>query len=67
MDPPYWGFVWPGGYSLSRYIFMNPMVVRGKRIFDFGCGSSVEGIMAMKMGAASITCNDIDIVALTAT
>jgi ribosomal protein L11 methyltransferase len=39
----------------------------GERLIDFGCGSGVLGIAAVKLGAAAAHCFDIDPQALTAT
>lgn len=60
---PYWAFAWPGGQVLARYLLDHPAVVRGKRVLDFGSGCAVEGIAAMKAGAAKVSCADIDALA----
>ena len=60
---PYWAFAWPGGQVLARYVLDHPEVVRGKRVVDFGSGCALEGIAAMRAGAASVLCADIDDVA----
>jgi ribosomal protein L11 methyltransferase len=39
----------------------------GRRVIDFGCGSGILAIAAVKLGAASAHCFDIDPQALTAT
>jgi ribosomal protein L11 methyltransferase len=39
----------------------------GKRVLDFGCGSGLLGIAALKLGAARVTAVDIDPQALLAT
>jgi ribosomal protein L11 methyltransferase len=41
--------------------------VRGKTVLDYGCGSGVLAIAALKLGAAHATAIDIDPQALTAT
>ena len=66
MPSPYWGFVWPGGFGVSRYILSNPSLVAGKRVLDFGSGSSVVGITAALSGSSSVLCSDIDSVSLAA-
>ena len=57
---PYWVFCWPGGQALARYLLDHPEVVAGKRVLDFGSGCAVEAIGALKSGAASALCADID-------
>ncbi len=57
---PYWAFCWPGGQALARYVLDHPQAVAGKRVLDFGSGCAVEAIAAMKAGAASALCADID-------
>jgi len=41
--------------------------VRGLRVLDYGCGSGILGIAALKLGAAAVLAVDIDPQALTAT
>lgn len=57
---PYWAFAWPGGQVLARYVLDHPERVRGRRVLDFGAGCAVEGIAAMRAGAVSVYCADID-------
>lgn len=66
LPPPFWAFAWAGGQALSRYILDNPQVVAGKRVLDFGAGSGLIGIAAMKAGAASVLAADIDPFAIAA-
>jgi predicted nicotinamide N-methyase len=66
LPPPFWAFAWAGGQALSRYILDHPEVVRGKRVLDFGSGSGLIGIAAMKAGAASVLAADIDVFAAAA-
>ncbi|ABS62263.1 conserved hypothetical protein [Parvibaculum lavamentivorans DS-1] len=66
LPPPFWAFAWAGGQALSRYILDNPAVVGGKRVLDFGSGSGLIGIAAMKAGAASVLAADIDAFAVAA-
>ncbi|MCK7612468.1 class I SAM-dependent methyltransferase [Roseibium sediminicola] len=67
LPPPFWAFAWAGGQGLARYILDNPALVAGKRVVDFACGSGLVGIAAMKAGAATCHCVDIDPFALEAT
>lgn len=60
LPPPFWAFAWAGGQALSRYILDHPEVVRGKRVLDFGSGSGLIAIAAMKAGARSVLAADID-------
>ena len=52
LPPPFWAFAWAGGQALSRY--------------DFGSGSGLIGIAAMKAGAHSVLAADIDPFAVAA-
>src|SRR5690606_16467518 len=44
----------------ARYLLDHPQEVAGKRVLDFAAGSGLVGIAAMKAGAASALCADID-------
>tara|TARA_R110000824_G_scaffold118960_19_gene272596 strand:- start:15795 stop:16469 length:675 start_codon:yes stop_codon:yes gene_type:complete len=66
LPPPFWAFAWAGGQALSRYILDNPEIVAGKRVLDFGSGSGLIAIAAMKAGAASVLAADIDPFAVAA-
>jgi predicted nicotinamide N-methyase len=57
---PYWAFAWSSGRALARYILDNPELVAGKRICDFGAGSAIVAIAALKAGAQSAWACDID-------
>ncbi|HEX7774931.1 MAG TPA: 50S ribosomal protein L11 methyltransferase [Parvibaculum sp.] len=60
LPPPFWAFAWAGGQALARYILDHPEIVRGKHVLDFGSGSGLIAIAAMKAGAASVLAADID-------
>jgi predicted nicotinamide N-methyase len=60
VPPPYWAFAWAGGQALARYVLDNPQTVRGRSVLDFGSGSGLVGIAAMKAGARSVLSADID-------
>lgn len=66
MDP-FWGFYWPGGQALTRFILDSESLFRGKSVLDVGCGCGASSIAAKMVGACSVTANDIDQVALQAT
>lgn len=60
LPPPFWAFAWAGGQALSRYLLDHPHEVAGKRVLDFAAGSGLVGVAAMRAGAASVLCADID-------
>ena len=60
LPPPFWAFAWAGGQALARYLLDHPHEVAGKRVLDFAAGSGLIGVAAMKAGAASCLCADID-------
>lgn len=66
IPPPYWAFAWAGGQALARYVLDNPNIVRGKCVLDFGAGSGLVGLAAMKAGAARVLCADTDAFAIAA-
>ncbi|HMM13291.1 MAG TPA: methyltransferase [Parvibaculum sp.] len=66
LPPPFWAFAWAGGQALARYILDHPETVRGKRVLDFGSGSGLIAIAAMKAGAISALAADIDLFAAAA-
>lgn len=66
LPPPFWAFAWAGGQALARYILDNPEIVRGQRVLDFGSGSGLIAIAAMKAGAAMALAADIDAFAAAA-
>jgi len=57
---PYWGFAWPGGQALARFLLDEPTRIRGKRVLDFGSGCAIEALAGVKSGAASVLAADID-------
>lgn len=60
LPPPFWAFAWAGGQALARYILDHPATVQGRRVLDFGSGSGLIAIAAMKAGAAAALAADID-------
>ncbi|XP_055601539.1 electron transfer flavoprotein beta subunit lysine methyltransferase-like isoform X1 [Uranotaenia lowii] len=65
---PFWGFFWPGGQALTRFILDNAADhFAGRRVLDVGCGCGASSIAAWLAGAQHITANDIDATALQAT
>jgi len=60
LPPPFWAFAWAGGQALARWLLDHPEEVEGRRVLDFAAGSGLVGIAAMKAGATSVLCADID-------
>lgn len=60
LPPPFWAFAWAGGQGLARWLLDNREEVAGKRVLDFAAGSGLVGVAAMKAGAATALCADID-------
>lgn len=65
-NPPYWSFCWASGLALARFLAEQPHWVAGKRVLDFGAGSGVAGIAAMKAGALEVVACDLDPLAIEA-
>ena len=60
LPPPYWAFAWAGGQALARYLLDHPETVAGKRVLDFAAGCGIQGIAAVKAGAARVEASEID-------
>lgn len=60
LPPPFWAFAWAGGQALARYVLDNPSLVAGKRVLDFGSGSAIVALAALKAGARPALAADID-------
>lgn len=65
-EPPYWSFCWASGLAMARFLAEHPQWVEGKRVLDFGAGSGVAGIAAVKAGAVEVVACDLDPIALAA-
>ena len=65
-EPPYWSFCWASGLALARFLAAQPQWVAGKRVLDFGSGSGVAAIAAVKAGALEVVACDLDPLALVA-
>ena len=57
---PFWGFYWPGGMSITRYILDHPDVVKNKKVLDFGSGCGATSIASKMMMCRDVVANDID-------
>jgi predicted nicotinamide N-methyase len=66
LPPPYWAFAWAGGQALARYVLDHPSLVEGRSVLDFGAGSGLVAIAAMKAGAKEVTAAEIDAFATAA-
>jgi predicted nicotinamide N-methyase len=64
---PYWAYVWAGGAVLARYILDHPGTVAGRRVLDFGAGSGLVAIVAMRAGALAARAVDVDRFSVAAT
>jgi predicted nicotinamide N-methyase len=60
LAPPFWGFAWPGGQALARYLLDHPAVADGQQVADIGSGSGLVAIAAARAGAATVTAYDTD-------
>jgi len=65
-EPPYWSFCWASGLALARFLAEHPQWVAGKRVLDFGAGSGVAAIAAVKAGALEVVACDLDPLAIAA-
>lgn len=67
IEPPFWAFAWPGSQLIARFILDNPDLVQGRRVLDVACGCGLAAIAAALSGAATVSANDIDVMAIEAT
>jgi predicted nicotinamide N-methyase len=63
---PFWGFPWAGGIALARYLLDHPDQVSGRSVLDVAAGSGLVAIAAARAGAAAVTANEIDPLAVAA-
>jgi predicted nicotinamide N-methyase len=63
---PYWAFAWSSGRALAQYILDNPALVKDKTVCDFGAGSGIVALAALKAGARCAWVCDLDSQALLA-
>lgn len=66
LQDPFWGFAWPGGQALARFVLDRTEICKGKRVLAFGAGSGIEALAAVKAGAACVRATDLDPVAVAA-
>ncbi len=60
VPPPYWAFAWAGGQALARYVLDHRNTVAARSVLDFGTGSGLVAIAAVKSGARMVVAADID-------
>ena len=60
LDPPFWAVPWAGGLGLAWHLERHPELVVGKRVIDFACGGGLVGLVAARLGAASVALAEID-------
>eukprot|EP00756_Hemistasia_phaeocysticola_P065769 Hpha_TRINITY_DN8777_c0_g1::TRINITY_DN8777_c0_g1_i1::g.45336::m.45336 len=63
---PYWDYLWPGGWAVSRFLVQHPVYVQGKVVVDVGTGSGVAALTALRVGARAVVANDVEEAALEA-
>lgn len=59
-EPAYWSFCWASGQAMAAMILEQPELVRDKVIVDFGTGSGIVAIAALKAGAKTVYASDLD-------
>ena len=42
-QPPFWGFAWPGGQALARYVLDHRSALAGRTVLDLGAGCGLPG------------------------
>lgn len=60
LDVPFWSVPWAGGQALARWVLDHPEEVRGRRVLDFGAGSGLVAIAALRAGARAAVAVDVD-------
>jgi len=59
-EPAYFTAEWSAGQTLARFVLDHPEVVRGRRVFELGCGSGLVALAAKLAGAAHVVAVDRD-------
>lgn len=57
---PFWAFLWPGGYAVTRWILEGSCSLEGSVVVDIGSGCASASIGAKMQGAAAVLANDTD-------
>ena len=63
---PFWAVPWVGGQVVARHLLDHPEVVQGKKVLDFGAGSGIGTLAALRAGAAQVVATEIDPIAVEA-
>jgi len=66
LGAPYWAFAWAGGQALARFVLDHPRWVADLDVLDFGGGSGIEGLAAVRAGARRVLASDVDPLAVAA-
>ncbi|MDH6128547.1 50S ribosomal protein L11 methyltransferase [Kitasatospora sp. GP82] len=66
LAPPFWGFAWPGGQAVARYVLDHPGTVAGRAVLDLAAGSGLVAVAAALRGATTVTAVEIDPYAIAA-
>ncbi len=64
---PYWAYAWPGGVALAMHLTANPETVRGRVALEFGPGSGLVSLAALRAGASPVAAVDTDPLAAVVT
>ena len=52
--------VWPCALVLSSFMEINPLLFKGKRVLEVGCGMALNGVLARQLGAERVYVGDLD-------
>ena len=59
-QPPFWGFAWPGGQALARYVLDHRSALAGRTVLDLGAGCGLTSVAAALAGASSVLASELD-------
>lgn len=54
------GVVWEGAKVLGEYLVKNRHLLKDKKVLELGAGTGLAGIVAAKLGAASVLLTDLE-------
>eukprot|EP00897_Mesotaenium_endlicherianum_P004509 jgi/Mesen1/4086/ME000214S03268 len=58
MQEEYGSYTWPSSTVLAHYVWLHRRDFVGKHFLELGAGTGLPGILAAKLGAASVTLTD---------